>query len=252
MQAPLEASVDPALWGFMPSAAAIFRTGLVPVAPSVQTAGLPAQFPAAQVAAGLTVPKIWGKAGSDPLAPFMHRIQLGLGSSEQIPQPNMDGALQVHNDDPKTACYIADAPAAKIISGFVGGRTISLAGAKFTFGRLTRNFGVLTLCALDGHPLTSSERILLTLVTHTQNTGQTWNAAHTGLIEKGKNPPEVDAAEVDVSFAADGPRTVAALDSTGEKGTVVPSMYKAGQVFFSITPMDNSIWFAITSSNRPA
>jgi hypothetical protein len=129
-----------------------------------------------------------------------------------------------------------DAPAAKVVSGFVGGQTISLTDATFAFGNLTNNFGALTLCAMDSKPLPQSSRILLTMVTHTQNKGQTWNTARTMLANVGDGPPQVDEASVNVSITSDGPRTVFTLDSTGEKQDAVPSTYKDGQVSFAITP----------------
>ena len=247
MQAPLEASVDPGIWGFMPSATLMFRHGLVPVAPSVQTLGLPAQFPAGQVAAGLNVPTAWQATGALPLAPFSHRVQLGLGLPSEMPDPAASaGALHVQTDDPHTARYTADAPDVKVISGFVGGQTIALSGATVKFGALTNNFGVLTLCAMDGQPLAQSARVLLTLVTHTQNTGQKWNDSRTVLTIPGHGPPLVDEAAADISFAADGPRTVVRLDSSGDKQDVIPSTYQNGNVSFSITPAQKSIWYAIT------
>jgi len=240
-------SSDPAIWGFMSSAALMFRGNLVPVAPAVQTLGLPAEFPAAQVAAGLTGAKAWKDANVPLTAPFKYRVQLGIGLPNATPDSaSPEGVIQVQTSDPKTARYVVDAPATKVVTGFVGGQTISLTGATFAFGDLTNSFGALTLCAMDSQPLAQSSRMLLTLVTHSQNTGQVWNAARTLLANVGDGPPQVDEASATVSITADGPRTVFTLDATGEKQDVVPSTYKDGQVSFAITPAQKSIWYAIT------
>ena len=241
-----DASVDPAIVGFMPSAALMFRANLVPVAPSLQTLPLPAQFPAAQVAAGLTVGKAWRDAGISPLAPFSRRIQLGIGLAEALPDPAAaPGVLQIQTTDPHMARYLVDAPAAKAVCGFAGGQTVTLSGATIAFGHLTNGFGALTLCAMDGKTLAQSSRVLLTMVTHTQNTGQSWNTTHTLLTNLGHGPPQVDAAAATVSITVDGPRTVFTLDSSGEKQDAVPSTYKDGQLSFAITPKQKSIWYAI-------
>lgn len=247
MQFSLEASVDPALWGFMPSAALMFRGALVPSAPSVQTLGMPAPFPAARVAAGLTIDKAWQALGADPLAPFRYRVEIGLGKAGALPSPAAPaGALRVQTADPQTARYVADAPAAKSVFGFVGGQTIALSGATFTFGHLTNRFAALTLTAMDNKPLAQSARALLTLVTHTQNTGQMWNVPRTQLTYAGDGPPLVDGASAAISLAADGPRTVYALDGFGERQAAVPCVYKNGQVTFAVTPAQKTIWYAIT------
>ena len=148
--------------------------------------------------------------------------------------------------DPLTARYVADAPAAKVVFGFIGEQTVSLTGATIAFGNLTNRFGAMTLVAMDAKPLEKSSRILLTMVTHTQNKGQQWNEEHTLLTHVGEAPPQVDTASATVSIAADGPRTVFTLDSTGEKQDLVPSTFKERQISFAITPAQKSIWFAIT------
>jgi Carbohydrate binding domain len=247
MRYPLEASVDPAVWGFMPSAAMMFRGGLVPIAPAERILAMPEKFPADKVAKGLTVAKAWEDKGVNLLDAFKYRLRLGIGLPDALPDPSAPaGVLKPEVADPQTARYVADAPSAKVVFGFVGGQTVPLTGAAVTFGHLTNNFGALTLVAMDSKPLAQSSRILLTLVTHTQNKGQTWNEAHSMLDKVGEGPPEVDAAAATVSLAADGPRTVFTLDGSGEKQDRVPSTYKDGQVSFAITPAQKSIWFAIT------
>ena len=240
-------STDPAIWGFMPSAAMMFRGNLVPVAPAVQTLGMPADFPAEKVAEGLTGAKAWKDAGVPLTAPFSYRVQMGLGLPDAAPALNPPaGAIQVQTSDPKTARYVVDAPAAKVVTGFVGGQTISLNGATIAFGDLTNDFGALTLVAMDSQPLAQSSRMLLTLVTHSQNTGQAWNAAHTILTKVGDGPPQVDIASATVTITTDGPRSVFTLDATGEKQDAVSSTYKDGRASFDITPDQKSIWYAIT------
>ena len=247
MQFTLEASVDPAIWGFLPSAALMFRAGEAPAAPGGVTLALPAQFPATQVAKGLDTAGAWKAQGVTPADTFTRRIGLGIGLAKTArtgaaaPVP----ALRVSVSDPKTARFVLDAPTAKAITGYVGGQTVTLAGAKFAFGRLTNRFGALTLTALDRQPLARSTRVLLTFVTHTQNTGQTWNAARTLLTNQGTGPVLVDAAEAAVTLTADGPRTVYALNQTGAQGAKVPSTYANGTLTFSVTPGDDTIWYAI-------
>jgi hypothetical protein len=231
----------------MPSAAMMFRGGLVPIAPAERTLAMPAKFPADQVAGGLTTAKAWQDKGVVPLDAFKYRLRLGIGLPDSLPNSSAPaGVLKTEVADPQTARYIADAPAAKVVFGFIGEQTVSLNGATIAFGRLTNNFGALTLVAMDSKPLAQSSRSLLTLVTHTQNKGQAWNEVRSLLTKFGDGPPQVDAASATVYITTDGPRTVYLLDSAGEKLAGIPSTYTNGQVSFSITPAQASIWFAVT------
>jgi len=247
MMQSLETSVDPAIWSFMPSAALMFRGALIPTAPAVRTLGLPASFPAADVAGGLNVATAWQKAGEHALDPFSYRMQLGIGLPDAMPDTAAPkSVLTMQTASPATARYVADAPGAKVVFGFVGGQTVTLSGATFAFGPLTNQFGALTLVSMDGKPLATSSKMLLTVVTHTQNNHQAWNKTRTQVTRAGDAPPQVDAATVNVTIAADGPRSVVTLDGSGEKQQDIPATYKDGQVSFSITPAQKSVWYAIS------
>jgi hypothetical protein len=95
---------------------------------------------------------------------------------------------------------------------------------------------------LDKYP---APRTLLTFVTHTQNTGQQWNGVRTLLTQTGNGPVLVDVASALVSLTVDGPRTVYALDSTGERGEAMKSSYSQGVLTFSVTPDQKTIWYAV-------
>lgn len=249
MAFPLEAGADPAVFGFFPAAALMFRAGLVPPAPASATLALPARFPAARVAAGLDVGSAWGAGGMRAGDTFTRRVALGIGlpQTARAGDPRAASPLRVSAADPKTARYVADAPGAKAVTGFVGGRTVTFSGASVTFGTLTNDFGALTLTALDRKPLARSSRVLLTFVTRTRNTGQTWNAARTLLTAPGSGPILVDGAAATVSMSADGPRRVYALDTTGARGAEVPSAYKNGRLTFSVSPAQKTIWYAVVA-----
>ena len=242
-----DADKDPAVAGFMPAAALMFRAGLVPCAPGEESLTLPAAYPALRVARGEGLADLCRAQGAKPADGFGRRVAVRLGGAVAGVTGTPARTLRVQTQDPAAARFVADAPGAKAVTGFVGGQTVTFTGASVTFGALPNGFGALTLTALDRRPLAHSARALLTFVTRTQNTGQVWNAARTLLTTPGSGPILVDGAAASVSLQTDGPRRVYALDVTGQRGAEVPSKYHDGRLAFSVGPAQKTIWYAITA-----
>jgi len=242
----LEASVDPAIWGFLPAAALAFRAGGMPPGADVLTLPLPAQYPAARVAAGLTTAGAWKAHGYGPSVAFARRIGLGLGAPVLQNSSGVAPTLQISIRDPRQARFVSDAPKCKAVTGYIGGQTVRFTGASIAFGHLTNRFGALTLTALDQEPLAHSARVLLTFVTRTQNTGQTYNVPRTMVTSTGSGPVLVDTATAVATLETDGPRQVRALDATGTPLATIPATFQNGVLRFAITPDTKTIWYAIT------
>jgi len=249
IQFPLDAGADPAIPCFFPTAAMMFRTGMIPMATGSMTLPLPGEFPAKRVAAGLRNRGAWEEQGITPALAFWQRLQAGLGATGSPVLSGTSGPaakiLSVQTQDAATARYVADAPPAKVVAGFVGGQTVRLQDAMFQFGKLTHNYGALTLCAMDYKPLAASSKALLTFVTHTQNSGQQWNAAHTMLEKPGTGPILVDRASVEVRLSVDGPREVYPLDASGKRGAPMAATFANGVLTFSIPQEAETVWFVV-------
>ncbi|MGB8356894.1 MAG: hypothetical protein WCD79_23555, partial [Chthoniobacteraceae bacterium] len=246
IQFPLDAGADPAISCFFPTAAMMFRTGMIPTATESAVLPLPGEFPAARVAAGLRNRRAWEEKGITPAMAFSYRVQGGIGAAGSPALPAAGSKiLDVQTQDAVTARYVADAPSAKVIAGFVGGQTVRVQDAMFQFGKLTHNYGALTLCAMDYKPLAATSKALLTFVTHTQNSGQQWDAAHAKLEKPGGGPILVDRASVEVRLSVDGTRNVYALDASGKRGAQMAATFANGVLTFSIPQEAETVWFLI-------
>src|SRR5207249_4343153 len=124
VQAYFVVGSDPAKWAFLPAAAMLFRAGAIAPATSRALANVPDQ-PAPGT---LTIDKLW--QGTDLANAVLSRRlallfgprpvnRLTLGAT--WPPPGT-ATLAVAKTDPKTARYTADAPAAKVVAGFVAGQ----------------------------------------------------------------------------------------------------------------------------------
>lgn len=235
---------NPAKWAFLPAAAMIFRQASIPAAPAPAVAPLPAAFAGAYFAKNLTAGPVWQADQIGPQSAFNRGIALGPG------QPGSDGtaAAEIVADtaDSNTARYKADAAGAKVVVGFVGGQTVDLAGATFVFGSTPNNFAALTLTSMDGKPLATSSKALLTVADRVDNTDMQRNAAHDSVNDHwGHDPSVADGVPVTVTLDSDSPAKVYALDSTGKQNQLVPSTYAGGKLTFSVGPQYQTLWYAI-------
>ncbi|MDQ2730242.1 MAG: carbohydrate binding domain-containing protein, partial [Armatimonadota bacterium] len=261
---------NPAKWAFVPAAAMIFRAGET-VSPSATNE--------LDVSSGLDIDHyssasdIYRLLGATAPDPFSSRIgfaprdgaNLQITAQPTLIHPAMNqsppGAsavqpsasnlaasshLTVTNADPKTAHYTANGTGAKVIVGFVGGQTVTLGEATFTFGEMPNNFAALTLTAQDQKPLAASNRMLLTVADRVENTGMVWNAAHTSVGDQwGTGPTVADGVPVDVSLRTAELLSVFALDATGKRDHRIIATYEAGGLHFKVGPEDKTLWYAV-------
>ena len=95
------------------------------------------------------------------------------------------GELLWHSSGKGTGLVVVDTPRSQALIGYLAtqhGHTKNLRA------ELQTSFSAITLGALDGQPIATSGRLLLTVGSRTANTGMTWNAKRTTL-EKGGNAP---------------------------------------------------------------
>lgn len=238
---------NPAKWAFLPTAARLFRAGLVGPAPGGLSRLLPAQLDGALV--GKSVASLWtADTRLGPADPFRQPLALVLSKPANPPANPTATVLNVTNrGDNKRAAYSVDAPGAKIVAGFVGGQTVTLGGGSFTFAANTtaNNFAVLTLAALDDKPLASSSKFLLTLAARVENTGQTWRPDRHALTNWGTGPTLAEGVDATVTLQTDGARKVFALDSAGKPKRELPAIYAHGKLTFRAQPSEQTLWYAV-------
>ncbi len=85
-----------------------------------------------------------------------------------------------------TRLLTINTPRTQAAVGWIGGRTLRTADVEF---HLTTPFCAVSLSALDGRPLSASNKILLVAAARCANTGMQWNAERTSLSDHWGGPP---------------------------------------------------------------
>lgn len=120
---------------------------------------------------------------------------------------------------------------ARTAGGFAEGGVI-LAGA---FAAKLDGPATVWASSLDGRPISSSGRLLVTHLTDVQNSGITYaDSSKRILLDWGKLPHLMRTGSAKVSIAlADGEWTVHALSPTGKRRGTVPAAYRDGRLRFA-------------------
>ena len=144
------------------------------------------------------------------------------------------------------ALYMANAPAAQAVAGFVGGQTVTLGQNTLTFPAFGNNFAAMTLTAMDQKPLAQSRRMLLTLVGKVENQGMGWNADRTSVGDQwGHGPTVAEGIPATVTLKTDAARHVWALDGTGKRVGDVPATFANGTLTFTVGPQFKTLWYEV-------
>ncbi len=100
-------------------------------------------------------------------------------------------------------------------TGFLGGSgTFDMAGVQV---RVQTPFCSIWLTALDSQPANASKHLLLTLTSHVENTGMTFNGARTHLTSPGHSPLLVEPVQAALTFPSEV--TVYPLAQDGRRGS---------------------------------
>jgi hypothetical protein len=159
---------------------------------------------------------------------------------------------QLHEAQTKTAYLSADAPAAKVLCGYIGNREVTLPELRVKLGAVRHNFAALTITAMDGKRVKTSSRVLCTLLARSENSGQQWRADGRALEKWGTAPTLIEVPAAQIEMETNGPRTVWALDQTGQAHHKVLSRYENGRTVFTVSRADRTPWFMLTKQNwRP-
>lgn len=88
---------------------------------------------------------------------------------------------------PRDGVVTIDSPRSQARLGFLRQRNLR---TRHLSAAIQNAFACLVLASLDGQPIAQSSRLLLAATARVLNTGSTWNATHSALIEWG-GPPTV-------------------------------------------------------------
>lgn len=102
-------------------------------------------------------------------------------SGQRVPVLRSDtGEIVIDRAEKGAESLQVNAPAARLLIGYVGGRDVMLGDVRLRVGKGTlRNYANISLVALDEKPVCASRRLLLTAVARVENKGQQWDEKRT-------------------------------------------------------------------------
>lgn len=222
---------------FVPTAALVFRLGLV--APAETRATLTvhddrvSESMVNNVWYGLT--QVWNEMGIDASEPW--RVGTAVRLAEGAGEPQVNGAPGPP-DGPMVSDtgeitfdrgqegeeYLAvSAPAVRLLIGRLASRRFELDDVIFSVSKGTfRDYANIALVALDAKPIAESRKLLLTAVARVENKGQVWNEDRTSVgRDWGEGPTMAEPMGLQLTLPGTGWRAQA-LDGKGQPKGEVP------------------------------
>jgi hypothetical protein len=246
---------NPAKTAFLPASAILFRAfGF-----GTPDGGWTLQVPRNELGRGITAEAAWREATKGALPAFATKTALSLAATgASNPQIlTADGGKPASRLEvvktPSGGSYLADAPGAQAVAGFVGGQKFTVGPTTFAFPTFGNNFAALTLTPMDGKALAQSRRLLLTLVGRVENQGMVWNAERTSVGDQwGHGPTVAEGIPAALTLKTEGALRVYALDGMGRRTATVASAKPDGTQTINVGPQDRTLWYEITDSPATA
>jgi len=171
--------------------------------------------------------------------------KLGTPPTKRLSSP--DGRVLWDATGQDRACVQINTPASRAVWGLIAGQQFDLGGVRAAIGSTERNYAALVITSLDGQPLESAGRILLTVVGSAENRDMVWNTARTSVGRQwGTSPTQVNGipAEITLPFRV---RNVHALDGRGQRQAALPIKVDGNASRFLIGPEHRTLWYEITA-----
>lgn len=252
---------NPAKMALLPAAATLFlRADLAPAADEAHLR-VPEGSVVRQMAKnGPRADNAWEAAGSPRLEVLSRRLALtfvpgqGEATLERSVRPNSrepgPKPLQWQAAGTDQAVFSVDAPASKVIVGFLSGQSVQLNGWGVRMSEAKFPFAALTLSALDGKPMEEARSLLLTAAARVENTDMRWNAERTSVGKGwGKGPTRAEGVRATITIRTKaGSATVHALDGAGKRVAKVESKLSGGELSFAINPDHKTLWYEVETS----
>jgi len=239
---------NPAKWSFYPQAALLFRQALI--APAQKTIRL--EFAPKPWQRFEAANRAWEKlAPPGPIGFFGRRLESSISDppigSDRVKQDGMDAQPSiVVRQAPKGKVFLAESDTVVMCSGFIGGTTFKTENMDISSPSFTGNFASLALASLDGLPIESSARLLLTIAGRVENQDLKWNRDRTRIGSYwGFGPPIAQRIPATLSVNRVRPGKVWALNSKGERVGEVKVEYRNGRLKFAPMQEADSLVFEI-------
>ncbi len=245
-----------------PLAALLFRRGDVASSNTLTYLALPPDTAWGEVASTPGGPsvqpflKTWLNAGATRDIGLTGRAQT-VGARAMFPAPSrasletpsswVSDTGEIRRD---ARGWSLDAPRSKAFTGLVAGRRLRLGEMELWFPGSTLAWAAGGLTSLDGEPIGTSKRLLLTLVGRAENPNMGWNAARDSVgANWGQGPIYASSPAGTMKLWTSAQKAqVWALDERGERRFPVPSQLKNGALKFSPSNLWRTVWYEIELS----
>ena len=137
------------------------------------------------------------RIGIDPKATLA--ASLAAPTGKRLTSP--DGRVVWDASERARAHLLINTPNSRAVWGLIGGQEFNLGGVQLALGATDHNYAALIFTSLDGKPLETARRILLTAVGSAENQGMVWNDTRTSVGNKwGTGPTLVNGIPVEVTL----------------------------------------------------
>ena len=242
----------PGKWGFLPQAALIFRTGMLPALSDSATLKVPKDI---WLDDNLKFEDVWKLGAADGQLPDMMRTRLKIAQGFSAPADKPQIELKRGAERPPAMAllsvdaadvYTAAGESCAVIVGPVQWKRVAAGALTLDKTQTDGGFVAASLVAVDLKPVGQSARLLLTLGGRFSNKGMHWNAEHTSVGSAwGKGPSLAAGLRSQIEVAAAGPRKVFALSGTGQRKEELPATFADGKVRFEAHPKYQTIWYEV-------
>jgi hypothetical protein len=239
----------PAKWGFSPAASRLFRQTLVAPAPAA-VLSLPSPLWSESPHADI----LWRKLLPEGRIEFLNTA---FGVSDRPLAPGAHASLRpaatppsqplVLATTPRGKVYTADSPQAAVLVGFLGGQSSAAGPLTVDCAPFGRGYASVMAVSLDGRPLGSSSRILLTVAARAENQDMGWNALRTSVGKNwGTGPVMAERVPARFSLRTDGPRRVHVLAPDGSRARAVAAEHRDGVLSWAVSAGDRTLHYEVT------
>lgn len=249
---------------FVPAGAVIFRMGAVK--PGSQTVQL--SVPRESVLQNLirygdklrlhgsNMNYIWNDAGAHDGLVVMHPVNIDLNGKElklsetvQAPEGpwlSETGEIEWNNIDSANAVFTVNAPSARVIAGYIGGKSVNLGNFTVAMDTTPYNWATITLTTLDGKAIEESSKILLAAAGRVENTDMQWNGQKTSVSNKwGTSPTRAEGIPANISLSNMNNLKIYSLDPAGNILEEIPVKKRGKEQSFNIGAQYKTLWYII-------
>lgn len=228
---------NPAKKAFFPSAALLFRLGLLDSNFEFEPINVTESSYLTQLSPQSLVK-----------SPDILKKRYGIVTADKLLQTKLVGRTEYTEGrilgQGEQRIVVLESDQAIVFAGFVGGKTITTKVGTFEFGNIPSGFASVMLVPRDGLPLKESEDLLLTVIGRVENQNMKWNAARNSVSDQWGNGPTVaEIIPVKVTLSGFKSKDVFALDGTGKTTRRVGESSS-----FQIGKDTKSAWYQLKSN----